>query len=61
MARYPVEFYPVQVRLWLTWVVPVGGITTIPAQALRGGVPLIMLTGSLLFALVLVGGASVVV
>jgi len=36
MARYPVGMYPGWVRFALTWIVPVGVITTIPAQALTG-------------------------
>jgi ABC-2 type transport system permease protein len=36
MARYPLGMYPGWLRLVLTWIVPVGVITTIPAQALTG-------------------------
>ena len=36
MARYPVGMYPGWLRLVLTWIVPVGVITTVPAQALTG-------------------------
>lgn len=36
MARYPLGMYPGWLRLVLTWIVPVGVITTIPAQALIG-------------------------
>ncbi len=36
MARYPVGIYPHWVQLILTWIVPVGLITTVPAQALIG-------------------------
>lgn len=36
MARYPVGFYPGYLRIILTWVIPVGVMTTIPAQALTG-------------------------
>ena len=36
MARYPVGLYPGWLRLVLTWIVPVGLMTTIPAQALTG-------------------------
>lgn len=34
MARYPLGMYLGRVRLVFTWMVPVGVITTIPAQAL---------------------------
>ena len=36
MARYPLGMYPGWLRLVLTWIVPVGVITTIPAQAITG-------------------------
>lgn len=36
LARYPLGLYPGWVRLVLTWIIPVGIITTIPAQALTG-------------------------
>jgi len=36
MVRYPVGLYPGWLRLVLTWVVPVGVMTTVPAQALTG-------------------------
>jgi ABC-2 type transport system permease protein len=58
MARYPVGLYPGWVRIVLTWVVPVGIITTIPAQALSGGVPPATLAGSLILAAALFLGAS---
>ncbi len=38
LARYPVTIYPPWLRLILTWVIPVGVMTTIPAQALTGKV-----------------------
>jgi ABC-2 type transport system permease protein len=39
MARYPVDLYPGWLRLVLTWIVPVGLMTTIPARALTQGIP----------------------
>lgn len=36
MARYPVSIYPKCLRLILTWIVPVGIMTTFPAQSLTG-------------------------
>lgn len=59
MARYPVGIYPGALRLVLTWIVPVGVMTTIPARALTGDLPVELLAGSLVFAGVLVGGASI--
>jgi ABC-2 type transport system permease protein len=40
LARYPVGIYPAWLRIILTWIIPVGIITTIPAQALSGTAPL---------------------
>ena len=50
MARYPVGIYPGSLRWLLTWVVPIGLITTVPAQALSGGLPLGMIGRSAIFA-----------
>ena len=36
LARFPVSLYPSGVRLLLTWVVPVGFLTTVPAEMLIG-------------------------
>lgn len=58
MARYPVELYPGWLRLVLTWVIPVGLMTTLPARALTGSAPIPMVLASLAVAAVLVGGAS---
>ncbi len=59
MARYPVGLYPGWLRLILTWIIPVGLITTIPVQALADSVSPITLTGSLGLAVGLFVGASV--
>ncbi len=45
MGRYPVGLYPGWLRLVLTWVIPVGFVTTVPAQALAGEVAPGMLWG----------------
>lgn len=58
MARYPTGLYPGWLRLILTWVVPVGVITTVPAEALTGRLPPGMLAGSVVLALALLLGAS---
>ncbi len=58
MARYPLGFYPGWLRLVLTWIVPVGIITTVPAQALTGTLDAGMLVGSVLFAAALFVAAS---
>jgi ABC-2 type transport system permease protein len=58
MARYPLGLYPGWARLALTWIIPVGLITTVPAQALTGSLALPLLAGMLLLACALVIGAS---
>jgi ABC-2 type transport system permease protein len=58
MARYPVHVYPGWLRLVLTWVIPVGVMTTIPAEALSGTISPGVLAGGVALALVLVVGAS---
>jgi ABC-2 type transport system permease protein len=52
LARYPVGLYPGWLRLVLTWVIPVGLMTTIPAQALVGTLSPLMLLLTLAFTLV---------
>ena len=58
LARYPVGLYPGWLRLILTWIIPVGMMTTIPAQALAGTLSPSMLTLSVLFSLGALIGAS---
>lgn len=58
MARYPVGMYPGWLRLVLTWVIPVGVITTLPAQALTGALEPLTLAGGLALAVLLAVGAS---
>jgi ABC-2 type transport system permease protein len=50
MARYPMDLYPGWVRTLLTWVVPVGIITTVPIQALSGTLGWEVLVASLVLA-----------
>jgi ABC-2 type transport system permease protein len=50
LARYPVGLYPGWLRLVLTWIIPVGMITTIPAQALTGSLQPMMLVASLVIS-----------
>ena len=57
-ARYPVGLYPNWLRFVLTWIVPVGVMTTVPAQALTGELSPFALTGSVVVALVLFAGAT---
>jgi ABC-2 type transport system permease protein len=58
MARYPLGLYPGWTRFLLTWIIPVGVMTTVPAQALTGNIPVMTLLVFFLFASLLVIGAS---
>jgi len=59
MARYPVSLYPGWLQLILTWVVPVGIMTTIPAQALTGSLtPEIGIIGLFITFIFLVGASK---
>ncbi|QBD81944.1 hypothetical protein EPA93_40595 [Ktedonosporobacter rubrisoli] len=60
IARYPLDFYPDWVRTILTWIVPIGIITTVPAQALTGALSPPLFVGGLLLAGVLLAVASLV-
>ncbi len=57
-ARYPVGLYPNWLRFILTWIIPIGVMTTVPAQAITGQLSLFALVGSVLVAIVLLVGAS---
>ena len=50
LSRYPLGLYPGWLRLVLTWIIPVGLITTIPVQALTGTLQPMMLAASLCVA-----------
>ena len=58
LARYPVGLYPGWLRLILTWVIPVGLMTTIPAQALAGTLSPLMLVLTLGFTLAALLGSG---
>jgi ABC-2 type transport system permease protein len=58
MARYPMGMYPGWLRMVLTWIIPVGMITTFPAEALTGALTPAMLTASMAFAAVLLTSGS---
>ena len=58
LARYPVGLYPGWLRLILTWIIPVGLMTTIPAQALSGQLSPLMLILTLAFSLAALLAAS---
>ena len=50
LARYPIGIYPSLVRILLTWIIPIGLITTIPAQALSGQIGIWMVFLSVVIA-----------
>lgn len=59
MARYPTNIYPGWLRMLLTWIVPVGVITTFPARALTDSISSVELVVSLLLAVALLAAASI--
>lgn len=59
MARYPANIYPGWLRMVLTWIMPVGVITTFPARALTDAITPVELGVSLLLAVVLFAVASI--
>jgi ABC-2 type transport system permease protein len=58
MARYPVGMYPGWLRFMLTWIIPVGVITTIPVEALTGSLSISRLFLSSGLALLLIMAAT---
>lgn len=59
LARYPVGIYPVWLRVFLTWVIPIGLITTVPTEALTGRSTLLSVLIGLAVAVLAVLGASI--
>ena len=51
LARFPAALYPGWLKLLLTWIVPVGVLTTVPAQILLDGISLPMLSAASAFAI----------
>jgi ABC-2 type transport system permease protein len=58
IARYPIGLYPNWLQFILTWLIPIGIMTTIPAQAISGHLSLPILVGSSVVSLVLLIAAS---
>jgi ABC-2 type transport system permease protein len=58
LARYPVGIYPAWMRFFLTWIIPLGIMTTISTQALTGQVTTQALLGSVAASAVLLAAAS---
>ncbi len=59
LGRYPVGIYPRWLRMLLLWVVPLGFITTVPAQALTGQLTGMLLGGGVALAVGLLVLASI--
>ncbi len=59
LGRYPVGIYPGWLKLLLTWIVPIGFITTVPAKTLAGQVPMVVLLGGATLAIGLLIVASI--
>jgi len=59
MGRYPVGIYPGWFRAVLTWILPIGFITTVPVEALSGQLGLSTLLGGIGLAIGLLVLASV--
>ena len=49
-GRYPVAFFPLVVRLALTFIVPLAFATTFPAEALTHGISWWLVPGAIAFA-----------
>ena len=59
LARYPVGLYPGWLQLILTWIIPVGIMTTLPVQALTGVLTPGMLVIGVCLSLVFLVSASI--
>ncbi len=57
-GRVPVDIFPGVVRIFLTFVVPIAFITTVPAEALLGRVDPLFASLSLLMSVAALGGSS---
>ena len=53
IARYPIGLYPNWLQFVLTWIIPIGFMTTLPAQAISGQLPVSALVASVVVAIVL--------
>ncbi len=59
MARYPTGLYPGWLQFVLTWIIPIGIITTVPIETLTSQEQIPLLIGSAIVAIVLFTGGSV--
>ncbi|BCJ94855.1 ABC transporter permease [Anaerocolumna cellulosilytica] len=53
LGRYPVRIYPTFIKNILTWIIPVGLIVTVPAEALLGGIDLKRIIIGIIFAIII--------
>ncbi len=58
IARYPISLYPNWFQFVLTWLIPIGIMTTLPAQAINGHLPFPLLVASVAVAIVLFTAAT---
>jgi ABC-2 type transport system permease protein len=56
MGRYPIWFFPLAMRVALTFIIPVAFATTFPSEALTHGISWWIVLGSIAFAAVVVTG-----
>jgi ABC-2 type transport system permease protein len=56
MGRYPVWFFPLAMRVALTFIIPVAFATTFPSEALTHGISWWLVPASIAFAVVAVAG-----
>ena len=60
LARFPTALYPGWLRLLLTWVVPVGVLSTVPAQVLPAQILLDQVSLPLLSAVSVLAAAGLI-
>lgn len=58
IARYPIGLYPNWLQFILTWLIPIGIMTTVPAQAISGHLSMSVLVGSSIVSLILLIASS---
>ncbi len=58
IARYPIGLYPNWLQFILTWLIPIGIMTTVPAQAISGHLSPPVLIGSSIASFVLLIASS---
>jgi len=59
LGRYPIGLYPGWIQFVFIWIIPIGVITTFPAQALKGTLTMTNVFISLVIAVILVATATI--